>query len=332
MIITQTPVRVSLLGGGTDYPEYFNQHAGATLASSIDKYIYITVNSLTQFFEHRIRVSYSRTELCQELDQIEHPSARECLRFMNIDHGIEINVISDLPARTGLGSSSSFTVGLLHALHAFRGELVGREQLAAEAVYVEREMIKERVGLQDQYTCAIGGLLHLTFCNENRVTVSPVAIPKQRIVALQERLMMFYTGLQRSAHEVLQQQIERTKSGAIKSNLDQLRALVKQGLDVLVSQTHLARFGDVLHQGWLLKRGLSDSVSNPLIEGAYERARQAGATGGKLLGAGGGGFLLLYVEPESQAAVRKALADMREVRFEFEDQGSRLLFYRPQTR
>lgn len=332
MVISQTPVRVSFLGGGTDYPEYFNEHGGEVLAISINKYTYITLNALTQFFDHRIRISYSRTELCHEIDEIQHPSVRECLRFMGIKDRIEINVISDLPARTGLGSSSSFTVGLLHALYAFRGELVSRDQLAAEAVYVEREMMKERVGLQDQYTCALGGLLHLIFCDGNRVIKNLVTIPKQRLMALQGRLMMFYTGLQRSAHELLEQQIERTKSGAIRGNLEQLRALVGEGIEVLASGTDLMRFGEVLHQGWLLKRGLSDSVSNALIEGAYERARRAGAIGGKLLGAGGGGFLLLYVEPESQRAVRQALADMREVHFEFEDQGSRVIFYQREVR
>lgn len=330
MIISMTPLRVSFFGGGTDYPEHFGQHGGATLASSIDKYSYITVNRLAEFFDHRIRVGYSKTELCREVDEVQHPSVRACLRFMGIEHGIEISVISDLPARTGLGSSSSFTVGLLHALHAFKGELVSREQLAAEAVHVEREMIKERVGLQDQYVCGCGGLLHLEFGGNGQVTITPITIPEPRCRALQERLMMFYTGLQRPAHEVLEQQIERTKAGVITSRLSQLRELVKQGIDVLYSERDLAEFGELLHEGWQLKRQFSEAVSNSLIDDAYARARQAGAIGGKLLGAGGGGFILLYVEPDNQVAVRKALRDMRGINFQFENQGSRLIFYRPE--
>lgn len=329
MIITQTPLRTSFLGGGTDYPEYFGQHGGATLGTSIDKYTYITVSPLTKFFDYRIRISYSKTELCKTVDEIQHPAVRECLRFMHVDGGVEIVVVSDLPARTGLGSSSSFTVGLLHALHAFKGEMASREQLAAEAVCVEREMIKERVGLQDQHTCAVGGLLHLEFQDHNRVTITPVTISRDRIQALQERLMLFYTGLQRSAHEVLEQQIERTRAGLITPSLIQLGDLVPQGVDVLCNGHDLGNFGELLRQGWMLKRQLSDTISNAFIDDAYERARRAGAIGGKLLGAGSGGFLLLYVEPYNQAAVRKALADMREVPFQFENQGSRLIFYQP---
>lgn len=329
MIITQTPLRISFLGGGSDYPEHFVQYGGATLGTSIDKYSYVTVSRLTKFFDYRIRTSYSRTELCKQVDELQHPSVRECLRFMKIDGGIEIVVISDLPARTGLGSSSSFTVGLLHALHAFRGEMVGREQLAAEAVEVEREMIKERVGLQDQYTCTYGGMVHLRFNGSTEVRVAPVTVLADRLQALQERLLIFYTGLQRNAHEILEQQIERTKAGAITPRLNQLAALVPQGIEILTNGHHLSEFGELLHQGWLIKRQLSDSVSNACIDEAYARARRCGAIGGKLLGAGSGGFLLLYVEPYNQAAVREVLSDMQEVSFALENQGSRLIFYRP---
>jgi D-glycero-alpha-D-manno-heptose-7-phosphate kinase len=329
MIITATPLRVSFLGGGTDYPEHFTAHGGATLATSINKYTYITVTRLTEFFDYNIRVSYSRTELCKSVDDIQHPSVRECLKFLKITGGIEISVISDLPARTGLGSSSSFTVGLLHALHAFHGQVASREQLAAEAVHVERNLIQERVGLQDQYACAIGGPLHMEFHEQNRVTLTPVIIPPHRAAALEGRLMMFYTGLQRTAHELLAEQLQRTSAGAITPYLKQLRQLVPQGLDILTGKDDLAELGKLLHQGWSLKRRFSDTVSNTLIDQAYEKAIRAGATGGKLLGAGGGGFLLLYVEPYYQPAVRQALAGMKEVSFSFENQGSRLVYYRP---
>lgn len=329
MIITATPLRVSFLGGGTDYPEYFAEHGGATLGTSINKYTYITVTPLTEFFDHNIRVSYSRTELCRGVDEIQHPSVRECLRYLGIERGIEISVVSDLPARTGLGSSSSFTVGLLHALHAFLGRVVSREQLAAQAVHVERELIKERVGLQDQYTCAIGGPVHLEYHPAGRIDCTPVLLSPQRAKALEDRLLMFYTGLQRSAHEVLADQMERTRGGAITPYLKQLGQLVPQGLEILSGSENLSEFGKLLHQGWSLKRRFSDAVSNDLIDNAYEKAIRAGATGGKLLGAGGGGFLLVYVEPLYQQAVRRALSGMKEVNFKFENQGSRLVYYRP---
>lgn len=332
MIITMTPLRVSFLGGGTDYPEHFQTYGGATLAASINKYTYVTVSRLTEFFDHRIRVSYSRTELCKSVGEIQHPSVRACLEFMNIDGGIEISVVSDLPARTGLGSSSSFTVGLLHALHAFQGKLVGREQLAAEAVHVERNIIRERVGLQDQYACAIGGPLHLKFYAGNRVTAAPLVLPVDRLASLEQRLLMFYTGLQRSAHDVLESQLQRTSAGQITGQLSQLVSLVPIGIDLLTSDSQLLKFGQLLHDGWMLKKKFSDAISNTAIDTAYTRALHAGAIGGKLLGAGGGGFLLLYVEPEQQAAVRTALAGMKEVTFSFEDQGSRVIFYKPDVK
>lgn len=329
MIITCTPLRVSFLGGGTDYPEHFAQHGGATLGTSIDRCTYITVTPLAKFFDHKIRVSYSRTELCREIDEIQHPSVRECLRFLGIDGGVEIAVVTDLPARTGLGSSSSFTVGLLMALHAFQGRLVSTERLAEEAVHVEREMIKERVGLQDQYTCALGGFLHLRFSGRDRVQHANLPLQRERRQALRDRLMLFYTGQQRTAHQVLETQMARTRTGELTSYLLRMESLVREGLHVLCSETDLRTFGDLLHQGWTLKRQLSDAISNTLVDESYERARAAGAIGGKLLGAGGGGFLLLFAEPGDQARVREAMGDLPQVPFDFEDQGARIVYYRP---
>jgi len=329
MIITQTPLRASFLGGGTDYPEHFSKHGGCTLGTSIDKYTYISVTPLTKFFNYRIRISYSKTELCNTIDEIQHPSVRECLRFLGIDSGIEIVVVNDLPARTGLGSSSSFTVGLLHALHAFKGEFVSQERLADEAVYVEREMIKERVGLQDQYTCAMGGILYLEYKDQKDVSITRVVVSQDRLKELQNHLMVFYTGRQRNAHDVLAQQLERTEAGKLTSQLQKLQKLAQQGIEVLCNGHKLDNFGDLLHQAWMIKRDLSEVVTNAFIDEAYERARCAGAIGGKLLGAGNGGFLLLYVKPFSQPSVRKALTHMQEVNFHFENQGSRLIFYRP---
>ena len=329
MIISMTPLRVSFLGGGTDYPEHFRLFGGETLGSSMDKYVYITVSPLTEFFEHSIRVSYSRTELAKTVDEIKHPSVRECLKFLGIEGGVEINIVSDLPARTGLGSSSSFTVGLLHALYAFKGKQVSRERLAAEAVYIERELIRERVGFQDQYTSSFGGVINLEFTKEQNVYVNPVIISQEKKKALNERLMIFYTGLQRLANEVLKEQLERTQKGEIRNYLHEMQGLVKPGVEILSNGHDLATFGELLHHSWELKKTLSSAITSPEIDSTYEKARSAGAVGGKLLGAGGGGFLLLYVEPYNQDKVRQALKGMKEVRFSLENQGSQLIFYRP---
>jgi len=329
MIITRTPVRVSFLGGGTDYPAYFRQHGGATLVTTIDKYTYVTVNPLTEFFDHRIGVYYSRVERVKNLDEIQHPSVRECLRFLGIEHGVEIHIVSDLPARTGLGSSSSFTVGLLRALYAFKGRMVSAEQLAAEAVHVEQEIIKERVGCQDQYACAHGGLLHLQFGCNGGIRVAPLVLNQERLRALEQRLMLFYTGIRRTAHEIVEEQLNRTQASEIDEELAGLKALVNQGINLLASSNNLVEFGALLHEGWMLKRQCSSKISNPFIDQLYERARADGAVGGKLLGAGGGGFLLLFVEPENQTRVRQALSELREVKFGFENSGSTIIFYRP---
>lgn len=329
MIIAQAPLRISFLGGGTDYPEYFRKHGGQTLVTAIDKYITITVHRITRFLDCNIRLHYSRLEAVRLCDEIQHPSARECLRSLNVDGGLETHYIDDLPARTGLGSSSSATVGLLHALHGLKREMVTPEQLAQEAVYVERELIKERVGFQDQYASAFGGLLHLRFEPEGRVQVSPVALSKERLHALEERLMLVYTGLQREAHEVLAEQLARTESGENDAILKKMAALVAHGVEVLTGRHDLSEFGALLHESWLLKRQLSSKVSVSWIDEVYDKARKAGAVGGKLLGAGGGGFLLFYVEPDYRDPVRKALSELKEVQFAFDNSGSRIIFYRP---
>ena len=329
MVITKTPIRVTFFGGGTDYPDYFRLHGGQTLGAAIDKYSYVTVNRLADLFDYSIRVSYSHTELAHGVDEIEHPAVRECLRFTNLTGGVEIHYMGDLPARTGLGTSSSFTVGLLHALYAFKGKLATPAQLAAEAVYVEQEMIRERVGVQDQYTCAHGGLVHLRCNRDGSVHVSPVPLAAGRLAELESHLMLFYTGLRRHAHQVLDEQIERTRQGAITGDLGYLSDLVDQGLGVLTGSGPLTGFGELLHEAWMTKRRLSSKISNPQIDEWYERARKAGAVGGKLLGAGGGGFLLLFARPERRADVAKALPEMREVPFSFDQTGSTLLFYRP---
>jgi D-glycero-alpha-D-manno-heptose-7-phosphate kinase len=329
MVITQTPVRISFLGGGTDYPDYFLRHGGATLAASINQYTIVTVHPLTRFADHELRIHYSRVEAVKTVDEICHPSARECLRFLGIERGVEIHYVTNLPARTGLGSSSSATVGLLHALHAFKNQMVSRERLAAEAVHVEQQLIKERVGCQDQYACAFGGLRHLEFLTDGTVRVSPVILAPARLRALNDRLLLLYTGIQRHAHDILEEQIERTAGGLNTQQLDRLKTFVGQGMEVLTGSGDLAQFGALLHESWLIKRGLSSKISSPGIDDAYARARQAGAIGGKLLGAGGGGFLLLYSEPEHHQSIKRALPELRAIDFSFEDIGSQTIFYRP---
>jgi len=328
MIISQTPVRLSFLGGGTDYPEYIRRHGGATLVATINKYTTITVHPLTQFADHSVRIHYSRVESVQSIAEIQHPSARECLRHLRIDSGVEIHYVSDLPSRTGLGSSSSATVGLLMALHAFNGEMVSRECVAAEAVHVEQELIHEQVGCQDQYACALGGVRRLEFQPDGRVCSDPVVLSPERLQAFQERLMLLYTGIQRDAQDVLDEQMERMRSGESEEHLQRLKTLVGEGIQRLVGSRDLSEFGELLHEAWMIKRGLSSKVSTPRIDEAYDRARRAGAVGGKLLGAGGGGFLLLYVEPYNHARVRSALPELSQVAFTFENTGSTLVYYR----
>lgn len=329
MVISRTPVRISFLGGGTDYPEYFRKHGGATLVAAIDRYTVVTVHRVTQFSDHSLKVHYSKVESVQSIDQVEHPSARACLRFLGVDKGVEIHYVSDLPARTGLGSSSSATVGLLHALHAFRGEMVSRVQLAEEAVYVEQQLIGERVGSQDQYACALGGFLHLEFCVDGTVHVDPLILPAARLQHLQERLLLLYTGVQRNAHDLLDEQLARTRSGENAEALSELKALVEASTDALTGGGPLREFGELLHEGWVLKRKLSSRVSGEWVDNLYESAREAGSVGGKLLGAGGGGFLLLFVEPDRREEVKGALPDLQEATFSFEKEGSRTIFYHP---
>ena len=326
MIISRTPVRVSFLGGGTDYPEYFMQEGGVTLSATIDKYTYITVQQLREFFDHKLRVSYSKLELVREPREIVHPSVRECLQYVGIEKGVEIHCMTDLPARTGLGSSSAFTVGLLNALYAWQGKFTSPQQLAEDAVHVERNLIKERVGLQDQYACAVGGFLYLKYTTQGQVNITSIPMTSERVKALEQRLMLFYTGVQRSASDILKEQLERTKSGAINPALKKLAGLADEAVGTICNGRQLSDLGRLLHQGWLIKRELSAAVTTSDIDRWYEKALSASAVGGKLLGAGSGGFLLLYVEPENQDKVRTALADLQEVPFRFEGQGSTILF------
>jgi len=327
MIICRTPFRISFFGGGTDYPEWYRAHGGAVLAATIDKYCYLTCRYLPPFFQHRLRIVYRQIETCTSVDEISHPVVRETLRFLRIDRGIELHHDGDLPARSGMGSSSAFTVGLLHALHALRGEMPTKGQLAKESIYMEQDLLRETVGSQDQVMAAYGGFRHVKFPPEGEIEINPVILPAGRVAELKSHLMLVYTGIARTAADVAKSYVIGIESR--RRQLRIMKELVDEALDVLASGMDIRAFGDLLHEAWQAKRSLSPAVSNDHVDALYEEARAAGALGGKLTGAGGGGFLLLFVPPEKRLAVLGAMGGRIHVPFEFESAGSQIIFYEP---
>ena len=328
MIISRTPFRVSFFGGGTDYPAWYHEHKGAVLATTIDKYCYITCRYLPPFFDHKSRIIYSVTEHVQRVEDIDHPSVREVLKFLNIHEGIEIHHDGDLPARTGLGSSSSFTVGLLNSLYALKGVMPTKEQLAKEAIYVEQDLIKENVGCQDQTLAAYGGFNYIEFGGSDHLQVRLVTVGSQRLKELQSHLMIFFTGFSRTASEIAAHQIKNTPHKV--KELNAIYQLTTQALSVLQSG-NILDFGKLLDESWKLKRSLSEKISTPHIDEIYNAAKDAGAVGGKLLGAGGGGFVLIFAAPEAQPKIRQRLKGLLEIPFKFETLGSQIIFYQPNT-
>jgi D-glycero-alpha-D-manno-heptose-7-phosphate kinase len=328
MIISRTPFRISFLGGGTDYPAWYRQHGGAVLATTIDKYCYLTCRFLPPFFEHRIRLVYSKIENCQSIDEIAHPAAREVLRFLGMDRGVEIHHDGDLPARSGMGSSSSFTVGLLHALYALKGYMPGKRQLAMESIQIEQESIKETVGSQDQVSAAYGGFNHIKFLPNGEISVQPITLSPERFKELNNHLMLFYTGIKRTASDVASTYVNDVESR--KRQLRIMKDLVEEGISILNGRKNMTAFGELLHEAWQAKRSLSSAVSNHGVDELYDQALSSGAIGGKLTGAGGGGFLLLFVPPQKQEHVRQKLKDLIYVPFKFEYSGSQIIFFDPQ--
>jgi D-glycero-alpha-D-manno-heptose-7-phosphate kinase len=326
MVITRTPFRISFFGGGTDYPAWYREHGGAVLSTTINKYCYLSVRRLPPFFEHRIRLAYSQVEQCRELDEIHHPAFREILRFKNVSANVEAHYDADLPARSGMGSSSAFAVGLLHALHALQGRLVSKMKLAEEAIHVERHILGEAVGNQDQVAAAHGGLNYIRFNRDDSIVVEPIALDAGLIREFEQQLMLWFTGTVRIAS-----QIARTYSETLTEKAAALHAMgnmANQGISLL-ERAAFSEFGDLLHEAWVLKQGLSKEVTSDRIKEIYDSARTAGALGGKILGAGGGGFMLLVVPPSKQGAVRQALRGLLEVPFAFERQGSHIIYYDP---
>ncbi|MBU4185175.1 MAG: kinase [Proteobacteria bacterium] len=328
MIISRTPFRISFFGGGTDYPAWYRNHGGAVLATTIDKYCYLTCRYLPPFFEHRIRVVYSKIESCQTVDEISHPSVREVLRYLNIDRGVEIHHDGDLPARSGMGSSSSFTVGLLHALYALKGQMPSKHQLAQESIYIEQEILKETVGSQDQVSAAHGGFNIIEFSPNNKISIRPMTLTQERIEELNSHLMLFYTGIIRTASNVAESYVNNIENGSRQLRI--MNDLLEESITVLNKDKDIAGFGKLLHEAWQTKRSLSKKVSNSNVDEIYNMARSAGAIGGKLTGAGGGGFMLLFVPPKKQIKVREKLNNLIYVPFKFESYGSQIVFFNNQ--
>ncbi len=329
MVISRTPFRISFFGGGTDYPAWYRQHGGAVLATTIDKYCYLTCRYLPPFFDHKYRIIWSKIEKCATLDEITHPAVREVLRHMGVGRGVEIHYDGDLPARSGMGSSSAFTVGLLNALHALQGRMRSKTMLARESMHFEQDVLKETVGSQDQVLAAHGGFNLVRFERDDRITVAPVTVPVARVRELAAHLMLFFTGIQRTASTIAASYVQDLDRKA--ESMQRMTALVGDAVEGLGSDRDIRFFGELLHQAWTIKRSLGAQISNPVVEAQYARAQAAGALGGKLTGAGGGGFMLLFVPPDQQARVIQAFPDLIHVPFEFETEGSRIIYYDPES-
>lgn len=328
MIISRTPFRVSLFGGGTDYPKWYEQHGGAVLGFAIDKYCYISVRRLPPFFEHKHRIVYSVVENVKTIDEIKHPAVKGVLREHQPREGVEIHHDGDLPARSGLGSSSSFTVGLTNALAAFEGKMISKRDLAREAIRIEHEVINEKVGCQDQIWAAYGGLNRIDFLKTGEFDVQPAMASRERRDELQDHLFLVFTGLSRLAPVMAEKQIDNIE--AREKQLKAMFDMVAEAQGLLQDDSRPIRdLGTLLHQSWQLKRELADGVSTPLVDEIYDAAMSAGASGGKLLGAGGGGFMLFIVEPDKQTRVREALKDLVSVKIAIDNVGSKIVVYEP---
>jgi D-glycero-alpha-D-manno-heptose-7-phosphate kinase len=330
MIITRTPLRVSFFGGGTDYPVWYREHGGAVLSTAIDKYCYITSRWLPPFFDYRSRVSYSKVENVNSNEAIEHPSVRACLQFMNIREGVEIHHVADLPARTGLGTSSAFTVGLLLGLYGLKEQMRHKHALAQDAICVEQELLQEAVGAQDQVAAAYGGFNRISFQPDGKIDVKPVLAPRGRFAELQSHLALFFTGFARTASEIAKTQLKETPNRT--RELTTMLQMVDEAEDIL-SNPHrpIREFGSLLHESWKLKRSLTDKITTSKIDEIYEAGLSAGATGGKLLGAGGGGFMLFFVPPEQREVLKRRLQGFLCVPFGFSDKGSHVIAYEPES-
>jgi len=329
MIITRTPLRISFFGGGTDYPVWFRENGGSVLATTIDKCCYITCRRLPPFFEYHSRISYARIENVASNDVIEHPSVRGCLQYLGIEEGVEIHHVADLPARTGLGTSSAFTVGLLLGLYGLQDQMRDKKALADDAIHVEQELLQEAVGAQDQICAAYGGFNRINFYTDGTYEVKRVVTSPTRLAELEQHLALYFTGFARTASEIAQEQIRLTSQR--KHELDAMLKLVDEAETIIASPGRsLEEFGRLLHEGWRIKRSLTQKITNAAIDEIYEAGRSAGALGGKLLGAGGGGFMLFFVPPERRQELRACLKRLLCVPFTFSNRGSHIVVYEPE--
>lgn len=329
MIITRTPLRISFFGGGTDYPIWYREHGGAVLSTTIDKYCYLNCRWLPPFFEYHSRILYSQAENVAENSLIKHPSVRACLQYLGIEEGVEIHHIADLPARTGLGTSSAFTVGLLLGLYALRNQMRDKITLAADAIYVEQELLKEAVGAQDQVSAAYGGLNRIDFDPSGAIEVKRILTDQNRLAELEQHLALYFTGFSRIASEVAQEQVKETPNRC--KELNAMLQMVSEAEAILASpQTPLDEFGRLLNESWQIKKSLTQKISSTKIDEIYETGRRAGATGGKLLGAGGGGFMLFFVPQDRREALRAALKGLLCVPFSLSNRGSDVVVYEPE--
>lgn len=328
MIITRTPFRISFFGGGSDYPIFYKENGGAVLSTTIDKYCYIHCRYLPPFFDHKYRIRYTYREDACDINEIKHPSVRECIKFINLDKGIEMIHTSDIPAQSGIGSSSAFTVGFLNALYALKGKITTKRQLANDAINIEQNIIKENVGSQDQVATAYGGFNKIEFGTIPEFEVHPVTIGKNKLMNLQNHLMLFFTGFSRNASDIAGEQIKRTQEK--KNELKTMLEMVDNVIDILnYNHSDINDFGRLLRESWNIKRKLTNKITNPEIDKIYESALEAGALGGKLLGAGGGGCMLFFVEPDMQNKVREKLKNLLYIPFKFENLGSQIIYYEP---
>lgn len=323
LVVTRTPLRISFAGGGTDMPDFYRKHDGAVLSTTIDKYLYVTVKRHGELFEESFRLNYSATEQADHLDEIKNDIARECLRLSQVEPPIYISTVADLPGHSGLGSSSSFAVGLMNALHAISGDRVSPGQLAEEAARVELEILGRPIGKQDHYAAAFGGLSHFKFQSDGQVTITPQRLPKLQLDSIFNHILLFWTGLWRDSSFVLSEQKENTNENL--ENLLTIRDYANKMRDLMLNGFTPETLGKMLDTGWNVKKRLASGISSPEIDDWYGKAMDAGALGGKLCGAGGGGFLMIIAHPKLQDSVRVALSDISEVAIGYEAQGSRLM-------
>lgn len=327
MVITKTPFRMSFFGGGTDLPEFYNQYGGSVISTTFDKYCYVNVRHLPRFFEYTTHITYSKTEYISSIEEIEHPAIREAMKYLNM-HELRITYDADLPARSGLGTSSSFAVGLLNAFYALKGKYADKKKLADEAIYLERILCREAGGIQDQIAASFGGLNRIDFINGG-YSVNPVIISPERKELLNQNLLLYFTGFARFSSDI-QKETSKVIHGK-KNQLLEMKDLVDEAEAILTSKHDLNDFGKLLDYTWKLKRGITEQISTEAIDEIYKKAIDAGALGGKLLGAGGGGFLLFYVEQDKRENVKKALRTLLHVPFKFENNGTKVIYYAPES-